>query len=133
MKILSLTLLFLLIVVPLSFAGEETPEDGLKSVLNLYKEKNFEKLIKERYTEIYKAEEAGKVDELIEKFTKRFSNEKMLNQVITVFESLVDVKPEIVVNSMPRITESDKIAKFPIKNGEFKLYLQKSGKWGFHM
>ncbi len=133
MKILSLTLFFLLIVVPLSFAGEETPEDGLKSVLNLYKEKNFEKLIKERYTEIYKAEEAGKVDELIEKFTKRFSNEKLLNQVIAVFESLVDAKPEIVVNSMPRITESDKIAKFPIKNGEFKLYLQKNGKWGFHM
>ncbi len=133
MKISSLTLLFLLIVVPLSFAGEETPEDGLKSILTLYKERNFEKLIKERYTEIYKAEEAGKVDVLIEKFTKRFSNEKMLNQVIAVFESLVDVKPEIVVNPMPRITESDKIAKFPTKNGEFKLYLQKNGEWGFHM
>ncbi len=133
MKISSLTLLFLLIVVPLSFAGEETPEDGLRSILTLYKERNFEKLIKERYTESYKAEEGGKVDVLIEKFTKRFSNEKTLNQVIAVFESLVDVKPEIVVNPMPRITESDKIAKFPTKNGEFKLYLQKNGEWGFHM
>jgi hypothetical protein len=133
MKILSLILLILLIGVPQSFAGEETPEDGLKVILTLYKEKNFEKLIKERYTEIYKAEEVGKVDELVQKFSTRFSNEKKLNQVIEIFESLVDIKPEIVVNSMPRITETDKMAKFPIKNGEFKLYLQTNGKWGFHM
>ena len=133
MRILSLILLSLLIVVSQSFAGEETPEDGLKVILILYKEKNFEKLIKERYTEIYKAEEIGKVNELIQKFSKRFSNEKKLNQVIAVFESLVDVKPDIVVNHKPRITETDKMAKFPIKNGVFKLYLQKNGKWGFHM
>jgi len=133
MRILSLILLILLIGAPQSFAGEETPEDGLKVILTLYKEKNFEKLIKERYTEIYKAEEIGKVNELIQKFSKRFSNEKKLNQVIAVFESLVDVKPDIVVNHKPRITETDKMAKFPIKNGEFKLYLQKNGKWGFHM
>jgi hypothetical protein len=123
----------LLIGIPPSFAGEETSEDGLKVILTLYKEKNFEKLIKERYTEIYKAEEVGKVDELVQKFSTRFSNEKKLNQVIVIFESLVDIKPEIVVNSMPRITETDKMAKFPIKNGEFKLYLQTNGKWGFHM
>jgi hypothetical protein len=133
MRILSLILLILLIGAPQSFAGEETPEDGLKVILTLYKEKNFEKLIKERYTEIYKAEEVGKVDELVQKFSTRFSNEKKLNQVIVIFESLVDIKPEIVVNSMPRITETDKMAKFPIKNGEFKLYLQTNGKWGFHM
>jgi hypothetical protein len=133
MRILSLILLILLIGAPQSFAGEETPEDGLKVILTLYKEKNFEKLIKERYTEIYKAEEVGKVNELVQKFSKRFSNEKKLNQVITVFESLVDVTPEIVVNPMPRITETDKMAKFQMENGEFKLYLQKSGKWGFHM
>lgn len=133
MKILSLILISLLIVVPQSFAGEETPEDSLKVILTLYKEKNFEKLIKERYTEIYKAEEVGKVNELIQIFSKRFSNEKKLNQVIAVFESLVDVKPEIVVNPKPRITETNKMAKFLIKNGEFKLYLQKNGKWGFHM
>ncbi|NOR65017.1 MAG: hypothetical protein GQ468_03265 [Candidatus Scalindua sp.] len=133
MKSLTLILISVLIVVPQSFAGEETPEDGVKVILILYKEKNFEKLIKERYTEIYKAEEIGKVNELIQKFSKRFSNEKKLNQVIAVFESLVDVKPDIVVNHKPRITETDKMAKFPIKNGEFKLYLQKNGKWGFHM
>lgn len=133
MKVLFLIVLSFLIMVPQSFAGEETPEDGLKEILTLYKEKNFEKLIKERYTEIYKAEEVGKVNELIQKFSKRFSNEKKLNQVVAVFETLVDVKSEIAVNPMPRITETDKMAKFPIKNGEFKLYLQKNGKWGFHM
>ncbi len=133
MKILFLILISFLIVVPQSFAGEETPEGGLKEILILYKENNFEKLIKERYTEIYKAEEAGKVNELIQKFSKRFANEKKLNQIITVFESLVGVKPDIVINPMPRITETDKMAKFKMKNGEFKLYLQKNGKWGFHM
>ena len=104
MRILSLILLSLLIGAPQSFAEEETPEDGLKVILILYKEKNFEELIKERYTEIYKAEEVGKVDAIIQKLSKRFSNEKKLNQVIAVFESLVDVKPDIVVNSKPRIT-----------------------------
>ncbi|MCP4978796.1 MAG: hypothetical protein GY931_21835, partial [Maribacter sp.] len=64
---------------------------------------------------------------------KRFANEKKLNQIIAVFETLVDVKPDIVDNPMPRITETDKMAKFKMKNGEFKLYLQKNGKWGFHM
>ncbi|MCP4269277.1 MAG: hypothetical protein GY777_27530 [Candidatus Brocadiaceae bacterium] len=133
MKILFLIIISFLIVVPQSFAGEENPEDGLKNILILYKEKKFEKLIKERYTEIYKAEEAGKVNELIQKFSNRFANEKKLNQVIAVFETLVDVKPNIVDNPMPRITETDKMAKFQMENGEFKLYLQKSGKWGFHM
>ncbi len=133
MKILSLILFSLLIVGTQSFAGEETPEDGLKVIHILYKEKDYEKLIRERYTEIYKAEEAGKVNELIQIFSKRFSNEEKLSQVIAVFESLVDVKSEIVVNPKPRITETDKMAKFPTKNGEFKLYLQKNGKWGFHM
>ncbi len=133
MKILFLILISFIIFIPQSFAGEETPEDGLKDILILYKEGNFEKLIKERYTEIYKAEEAGKVNELIQKVSNRFSNEKKLNQVIAVFETLVNVKPEIVDNPMPRITETDKMAKFQMENGEFKLYLQKNGKWGFHM
>ena len=43
MRILSLILLILLIVAPQSFAGDETPEDGLKVILTLYKEKNFER------------------------------------------------------------------------------------------
>ncbi len=133
MKILSLILLAMFIGAPQCFAEEETPEAGLKEILKLYKEKKFETLIKERYTEIYKAEEAGQIDKLVQQFSKRFSNEKKLNQIIAVFESLKNVKPDVSVNPMPRKTETDKMANFPLGKGKFTLYLQKNGKWGFHM
>ena len=133
MKIVSMTLICLLIGAFPSFGGEETPEEAVKIIFTLFKNREFVQLIRERYTEIYKAEKAGKVADLIEDFSKRYANEEKLKNITVFFESLLDIKPNIAINSAPRVTETEKMAIFPLKDSEFKLYLQKSGKWGFHM
>ena len=90
-------------------------------------------LIRERYSEIYKAEAQGKVNELIESFSRRFSNEEKLQRVILIYEKCLEIGPEIVGNPSPRETETDKMAEFSLKENTVRLYLQKTGKWGFHM
>ena len=129
----SIAILVIVVSAPKASVQEETAAKGLKSILALYKAREFDQLIRERYSEIYKAQETGKVDVLIEKFSQRFSAEKQLNEVVVILESFVGVEPEVVTNPNPRVTETDKMAKFPMEQGEFTLYLQKTGKWGFHM
>lgn len=133
MKGLTVFLIAILAMATSAFAGEETPQQGLTTIITLYKTKSFERLIKERYTEIYKAEAVGKVDVLIKRFTQRFASEDKLQKVIKTLEKIQKVKPEIVVNPAPRETETKKMATFSLKDNAFKLYLQKTGKWGFHM
>jgi hypothetical protein len=90
-------------------------------------------LIHERYSEIDKAEDAGKVSELIEKFAQRFADKRKLQRVIGLYSRLLEVDPLIVDNPDPRVTETDKMALFGLEEDTFTLYLQKTGKWGFHM
>lgn len=133
MKLLYVLLFLLLALGPNAFAGEETPHQAVQSIINLYEAKDFSTLIRERYTEIYKAEAAGKVDELIKKYTQRLSSETKLQQVISQYLKLLEVEAKITTNPIPRETESDSMALFSLEADTYKLYLQKTGKWGFHM
>ena len=131
--LVSISILVIAVTAQQASVQDETAAEGLDAILALYKTREFDQLIRERYSEIYKAQEAGKVDVLIEKFSQRFSDEKQLNDVVATLESLTGVQPEVVTNPNPRVTETEKMAKFPMEQGEFTLYLQKTGKWGFHM
>ena len=133
MKRMAVFLITLLVLAPNAFAAEETPQQGLTNIITLYKTKNFERLIRERYSEIYKAEALEKVEELIKKFSHRMSNEDKLQKVIRTLGEIQKVNPEIIVNSAPRETETEKMATFRFKENTYTLYLQKTGKWGFHM
>lgn len=73
------------------------------------------------------------MNELIESFSRRFSNEEKLQRVILIYEKCLEIGPEIVGNPSPRETETDKMAEFSLKENTVRLYLQKTGKWGFHM
>ena len=126
-------MMYLVIFIPLSFAGEETPVQGMKAIIELYKTKNFDTLIRERYAEIHKAKSEDDISKLVTRFSERFSNEKKLKQVIQIYEMALQSKPVIKTNENPQITETDKIANFAIGEKSIKLYLLKSGKWGFHL
>lgn len=133
MKLISTILVVFALLVTPAFGGGESPQDAAKAIATLFKTKDFERIVKERYTEIYKAEKAGKVDDLVKKFSKRYSNESKLKSMVQFFESLQRIEPTIAKNPAPRVTETDKMAVFQTSKGEYKLYLQKSGKWGFHL
>lgn len=133
MKIISILFVAMLCFVSSVHAGQETPKEGIKSIIALFQAKDFDTLIRERYSEIYKAQAVGKVDELINRVTKRFSNQKRLARSIQVFKRALDVEPEIMINPAPRETETDKMASFNVQDGPVVIYLQKSGKWGIHM
>ena len=134
MKIFIILLLAILSITPYALAGEETPQEGVQSIIKLYEEKNFDILIRERYAEIYKAEAEGKVDVLIKRYSQKLSNdEKKLQQIIQILKRFSKVTPVLTVNPNPAVTETDKMAEFRDKKDTYKLYLLKTGKWGFHL
>lgn len=114
-------------------AEQETPKEGLQAIISLYQSGDFDRLIKERYNEIHKAEAVGKVDELIARFSKRLAHKNRLDQVVQIYQSALDVTPELTENPYPQITETDQMAVFDVDGFILKLYLQKTGRWGFHM
>ena len=133
MNKLLFVLLSLFFVCQASLAAEESPEEGLNEIISLYKSKNFDILIKERYTEIYKAKNDKEVESLIMLFSKKMENVKRYKQTIALLESIDLTNIEISKNPSPQLTETKKMAVFRLKNGTYKLYLQKNGKWGFHL
>ena len=114
----------------------ETAIEGLKEIKALYEAKNFEKLIKERYSEIHKAKDDAEVEKIIGFMKKRFGNEKNLNMVLKIYEGAEKVEPVIMKNPSPNESEDENMAVFKIKfHGKelpFNLYQMKNGKWGFH-
>lgn len=118
-------------------AYTETPKEGLKAIIKLYKSQDFEKLVKERYSELHKAKNEKDVQKVIEMLKKRFSQEKKREQMISFLESALKSPPKEIKNEKPQKTESGNIAKFKIemkgRTIEYKLYKMKTGLWGFHL
>ena len=114
----------------------ETPKEALQAIIKLYEGKNFEKLIKERYSEIHKADTPEKLKKFIEMFSKRYSNAKNLRIKLSFLKEGLKVEPEVFKNIDPNESEAEEMAHFPIKihdrEVEYILYKMKSGKWGFH-
>ena len=133
MKFLFVLLVALLAPASVVLADEETSKQGVQAIIALYQARDFSALIRERYTEIYKAETVGKVDELVEKFSLRLADEGKLNRVIELYTQCLDVAPVVTTNPNPRETETPSMATYTLGEDTFNLYLQKTGKWGFHM
>ena len=133
MKYLIAVLLSLCSILPSSYAEDESPTEGLQAIINLYKSKDFDTLLRERYAEIHKAKTDDEIEKLVKMFSAKFSNEKRLNKTISIYEKILLITPIIATNENPQITESDKIAQFPMEDSSYKLYLLKTGKWGFHL
>lgn len=136
MKTAVLLLVMLLVPglpAPPALADDETPHEAVRAIIELYRVRDYETLIRERYTERHKAEAAGKMRELTDKFAGRLADEATLQKVISAYSECLEVTPVIIDNPYPQVTETNKVALFELKDGAFRLYLQKTGKWGFHM
>jgi hypothetical protein len=132
-KIYTLVLMALLLPSLHAFAGEETPHEAVQAIIELYQARDYETLIRERYTERHKAEALGKMRELTDKFAQRLAGEDTLEKVISAYSECLKVDPVITDNPYRQVTETGKVAEFPLEHGSFKLYQQKTGLWGFHM
>ena len=115
----------------------ETPKEAAKALKALYEAKDFEKLVKERYTELHKAKNDKDVQKIIDMISGQFSNEKNLKMILTIYDQLINTEPTIEEKANPQKSESGKVAVFKVKFGDkelpFKLYEMKNGKWGFHL
>ncbi len=112
---------------------QETPQEGLAAIIALYNARDFETLIHERYTELYKAENEGQVALVIARHAERLSDEYTLARAIDLLES---IDPDSVVLSgaaIPLPSETGEMATFSMGDQEYRLYRQLDGKWGFHM
>lgn len=130
MKKILLSIIVMLAVVLFSNSTKsldatENITSGLQEIINLYETRDFDKLIRTRYAEIYKAESEEQILVLIGQFKTRYSNEDMLNRVIDLYKSLLDKTPEF--------SDDNKTATFNLDNGFVKFSLMSDGRWGFHL
>ena len=117
-------------------AVAETPQEGSKAILEMLKERNYDELFKQRYSEWYKVEAEGKKpDEAIQKLSAIW--ERNYGTMINLFEQLADAEYELSRNENPQRSETGDVATGTVSLGEKKmpypLYKLKSGLWGFHM
>ena len=131
MKALSL-IIFAGLVLASCGSKPETVEDGINAIIKLYKTGDFKKLVNERYAEIHKAKSEKEVNKIIEMYTKRFKNVKYLNQAIGAYTKALLIKPIMTTNENSQISETGQVATFKGDKFRIKLYMLKSGKWGFH-
>ena len=111
--------------VAISARGEETPQAAIRAIMEHYRSREFDRLIRERYAEIGKAETEDKVAALVERFKKKFSGDERIKQAIAIYETALEIEPTM---------ENDgNVAKFKLERGFVKLSKMKSGKWGFHL
>ena len=115
---------------------EETPHEAVKRIIALYKARDFETLIRERYTEIHKADNEEKVEKLIDVFRKRFSDDVNNKLAVEAYEKALGLEPEIKDSDIRQKGENGKMAVFSpggFDRGTMRLYQMENGKWGFHL
>lgn len=113
--------------------ADETPEEGLSEILNLYRMRDFETLVRERYAELYKAKTEADILSVIALFGRRFSNNETLDEVISFLAIASEDSPEVSNDYEPQISETGEIAVFMVDKETYTLYKMKTGVWGFHL
>ncbi len=106
-------------------AEPETPAQALGALIQLYEARDFDALVRTRYAEISKAENEQQIQSLIDRFATRYQTEDRLNEAIAIYESALQVTPEL--------TEGGTIARFTVDDGFIKLSRMPNGNWGFHL
>ena len=116
-------------------ANAETPNEASKAILELIKKKDYESIVRKRYSEIHKAKTEEEVKRVIDMLSKRWGKDNQI--VISIFEQLSTAKFTTSKNNNPQKTETGRIATASFKLGDktipYKLYEMKNGLWGFHM
>ena len=128
--------IFILVTFCAVDAIAETPQEGASKILKFLKAKNYSDLFQQRYTEWYKAEEAGmKTEKAIDKLSARW--EKNHEMMVNLYEQLSKAKFEFSKNQNPQKTETGDVATAKVtiagKQVPYRLYKMSNGLWGFHM
>ena len=114
----------------------ETPNEAATAIRDLIKEKKYDVLFSERYSEWYKVKEEGiGKDEAVAKLSGML--EKQYDVVVSIYDQLATSDFTISEKENPQEGETGKVASTVIKVGTrevpFKLYEMKDGTWGFHL
>lgn len=114
----------------------ETPQEGSTAIFNLLKERNYDALFQQRYTEWYKvAAEGNSSDEAIQKLSSIW--ERNYDVMLNLFEQLSSAEYELSKNENPQETETGDVATGTVSLGEkqipYTLYKMKNDLWGFHL
>lgn len=112
----------------------EKPIDGLKIITELYRTKDSKTLISKRYSELPDAPSPAMMQKMESILSNRFAKKTFVDQMVNILETAQKSTPNLVVNPRPKPSETDQMVEFEIKPGQnLKLYLMKTGLWGFHM
>lgn len=119
-------------------ADTETPQQAAAAIVGLLKNEDYQALVLERYSEWERTKnmpETGSQEEALEKVSSMF--ERRRDQMIEVYELLAKAEFTVKENERPQPGETDKMAvasfTYNGRQGEAKLYLMESGRWGFHL
>lgn len=105
--------------------AQETPAEGIASIIALYEARDFSTLFRTRYAEINKAESEEQIQSLIDRFALRFESDEALDAAIATYTSVLELTPEL--------SEDGAVATFQLDEGFIKLSKMANGTWGFHL
>ena len=103
----------------------ETPQQALQAIIDLYEARDFDLLIRTRYAEIDKADGENQIQQLVDRFAKRFASDTSLREAVNTYRKALKIQPVL--------SEKGTIATFRLETGFIKLSLQKNETWGFHL
>lgn len=114
----------------------ETPNEAAAAIRDLIKEKEYDILFPERYSEWYKTKEEGiGKDEAVAKLSGML--EKRHELIVSIYDQLVTADFTVTEEGNPQESETGKVASTVIevstREVPFKLYEMKDGTWGFHL
>jgi len=112
----------------------EKPADGLVAITDLYRSKDSKTLIMSRYSELPDGASEKMIAKMQSILDKRLTKKTFADQILALLEKAQKSTPNLVINPRPKPSETTQMATFEIGKGQqLKLYLMKTGLWGFHM
>ncbi|MBK1877747.1 hypothetical protein [Pelagicoccus mobilis] len=126
-KKLATSIVSVLIFIGASFAGTaksegETPQDGLKAIVELYKKQDWEGLVKQRCLDTKHADSEAAVQELVANLSSQFSEKDTLSALVASYEAALAAEP--------KVNAEGKVAIFASEMGSVKLSKMENGVWG---
>jgi hypothetical protein len=112
----------------------EKPADGLVAITDLYRAKDSKTLIMTRYSELPGQASEKMIAKMQNILDKRLTKKTFADQMLVILEKAQKSAPVLVVNPRPKPSETHQMATFEVAEGQqVKLYLMKTGLWGFHL
>lgn len=99
----------------------------------LHNSGNYATLVRQRYAEKGKLRGEEDYTKLISMMERRYGHADKKESMLKIFDEALKVDPVIEVNPNPQEHETDTMATFTTEQGPVKVYLMKSGLWGFHL